>query len=52
VVLLLRVASGKRVYASTGKSNRAAAMRRACEIEAEALAMAKEANIPQRSVLA
>lgn len=43
---------GKRVYLSTGTHNRAAAMRRACELEAEALAAAKAAAAPQRAVLA
>lgn len=43
---------GKRVYCTTRKSNRAEAMRRACEIEAEALAMAAETLAPQRTVLA
>ena len=43
---------GKRVYCTTKKSNRAEAMRRACAIEAEALAMAAETLAPQRTVLA
>lgn len=44
--------NGKRVYCTTKKANRSAAMRRACEIEAEALAMATETSAPQRTVLA
>ena len=44
--------NGKRVYCTTKKSSRAEAMRRACEIEAEALAMAAETLAPQRAVLA
>ena len=44
--------SGKRVYCSTKKTNRAQAVRRACEIEAEALALASETLAPQRSILA
>jgi hypothetical protein len=43
--------NGKRVYCTTGETVRAAAMRRACELEAKALAKAKETDAPQRSVL-
>jgi integrase len=44
--------NGKRVYCTTETTNRAEAMRRACEIEAKALAMNAETSAPQRTVLA
>ena len=42
---------GKRVYRSTGKANRAEAMRRACEIEAEELAKVAETSTTQRKMV-
>ena len=42
---------GKRVYRSTGTANRAEAMRRACEIEAEELAKVAESSTNQRRML-
>lgn len=43
--------NGKRVYRSTGEANRAEAMRRACEIEAEELALAADSCTKQGNIV-